>query len=399
MVRKLGFLLVFIFGFHVQAEFPSESVRVKVFDRLVSEMERIDGEGLLPRENRPEPWHSTVRQLRSQIIAAKTPQEFGAVFRKLDATYPNLHARVVLADEYEPATYSKKPEIAVRFRAEIIKRHQRTFTYKISNINSEMMKEFKEHERPAIGDILLAINDRPLSQWSKENFIYCKFPHREQCENNIFDNFRKGLLSWKAFEPLQYTFLRNGREWKLKIPVQNPTPTTSEDNQSSDCPVESDRYEAFTTSYKGLNVCAFESPRFPGTVVLRIASFSYKGLGEGSKIKSIKDEVDKFYEYFWQDRAPKTKKLIIDLLDNGGGDTPVEWYRIFYSKPFQEMYVRFKKLIELDKPEVRGNLFIKILRKRFGFLNYLNQSDTLRLKLVIFYRRFPNFVRKKISHV
>ena len=41
-------------------------------------------------------------------------------FRKLDATYPNLHAQVVLDEKFDIAAGRIRPKIGVRFGAEVI---------------------------------------------------------------------------------------------------------------------------------------------------------------------------------------------------------------------------------------------------------------------------------------
>jgi hypothetical protein len=38
-----------VFNAALASEFPTEKVRLKIFDKFVSELERMDGEGLLPR--------------------------------------------------------------------------------------------------------------------------------------------------------------------------------------------------------------------------------------------------------------------------------------------------------------------------------------------------------------
>ena len=253
----------------IAADFINEETRLKIFDKVVSELERIDGEGLPARNNRPEDWKTTLKILQAQVRTAQTPREFGQVFRKLDATYPNLHAQVVLDENFDIAAGRLRPTIAVQFGAEIVGPRQKNIQYKIKSIETEMMKDFKESNRPAVGDELLAINGKPMSEWSKENFIYCKFPLKEQCEMNFFDHFRKAFLSWNWNSPLEYTLRRNDRTLTTKIPVKSMT--QGQNPSSNDCLVEPDRYEGFKPVYKGTNICAFESPTHPGVTVLSFA--------------------------------------------------------------------------------------------------------------------------------
>lgn len=380
------------------SDFPTEKVRLKIFAKVVSELERIDGEGLPPRKNRPESWKKTVDILRHQVMIAKNPIEFGQVFRKLDATYPNLHTQLVLADQYDIAAGRVRPKIGVRFAAEVIERNQKVFKYKVNSIEAEMMKSFKEVNRPAIGDEVLAINGKPMTAWSRENFIYCKFPMREQCEANFFDHFRKGFLSWDWRQPLKYTLQRNGRIWDIDVPFEMPSSlgnslVQSQPNKSAEleCPVEADRYDGFSPVYRGLNICAFESQEHPNVTVLRIASFRYRELPKESKIQSLKDEVEGFYSTYWKTKAPTTKRLIVDLIDNGGGDTPIAWYQIFYQRPFQEQFVQFKKIQELEDGPIRKDLFYEDNAKEIWFSELKKSGNYNKIKLGQFLPTIPQF--------
>jgi hypothetical protein len=377
-------------------KFISPETRVAIFDKVVSELERIDGEGLPARRNRPVSWQATVADLRAQARNAESKIDFGQVFRKLDATYPNLHAKVTLADNYDIAAGRLRPKIAFRFGADFIGPKPSKFKYKISSIDGELTKEIKEVTRPALGDNIVAINGKAMAIWSDENFINCKFPLRQQCEANIFDHFRKGLLSWDWRSPLTYTLERNGRTWDVSVPVEIPKLVTRSaaaqgTNVEGDCPDKPDRYLGFKPVYKGLNICVFESDIASNVTVLRIVSFRYRELPKESKIQSLKDEVEQFYEKYWKDKAPATRKLIIDLIDNGGGDTPVAWYQLFYTKPFQELYVQFKKLAELNDDPIRNALFYEDNAKEIWFNNLKTSSAFQKMKLGSFLPTIPQF--------
>jgi hypothetical protein len=158
-----------------------------------------------------------------------------------------------------------------------------------------------------------------------------------------------------------------------------------------DCPDKPERYQGFKPVYKGLNVCVFESENASNVTVLRIASFRYRDLPKESKIQSLKDEVEQFYEKYWKDKAPATRKLIIDLIDNGGGDTPVAWYQLFYTKPFQELYVQFKKLAELNDDHTRKALFYEDNAKEIWFNNLKKSPSYQKMYLGSFLPTIPQF--------
>jgi hypothetical protein len=286
------------------------------------------------------------------------------VFRRLDATYPNLHAQVTLDPAYDLEADRVRPQIAAKFRPDVVNRAQKTYRYYISSLDADLARDFKEKERPGIGDELLSINGIAMNDWAKQNFLFCKFPLREQCEANFFDHFRKELIGWDRSQSINYKLRRNSREWSVNVPFKVPESLGSKSGSASqasssenECPVELDRYDGFKVVLKGFNICVFESEKWPGVTVLRLASFTYRGLPKEQKIQSVKDEVDRFYDKYWKAKASSTKKLIIDVMENGGGDVPVPWYQMFLDRPFQEQYVQFKKVAEIETPDVRKEMF------------------------------------------
>ncbi len=82
------------------ASFPSVEQRLALFDQLVLDIERLDGDGLLARDTRPESWRETVARLRKSASEARTPLEYGHVFHRLRATYPNTHAEINTSSAY-----------------------------------------------------------------------------------------------------------------------------------------------------------------------------------------------------------------------------------------------------------------------------------------------------------
>lgn len=50
-------------------------------------------------------------------------------------------------------------------------------------------------------------------------------------------------------------------------------------------------------------------------------------------------------------------KLILDVIDNHGGQSPIPYYGLFYSDPYQEQYVQFKKIQEFEQEEILNSLF------------------------------------------
>ncbi|MEK7354848.1 MAG: S41 family peptidase, partial [Bdellovibrionota bacterium] len=129
----------------------------------------------------------------------------------------------------------------------------------------------------------------------------------------------------------------------------------------------------------------------PGVSVLRLASFAYRNIPETDDFATLRKEVDAFYEGYWKKKAPTVKKLVIDLLDNGGGDTPVGWYEIFLDKPFQEMGVEFKKLPELENSDIRRELFYRDAGKEIWFTLLMEAGSYEKIKAGGFLPEVPQF--------
>ena len=348
--------------------FPESEKRGKLFDKFISEIERLDGDGLLPRKNRPDNWKSTIKKLRAKMTKAHNWQEVGHIFKQIDATYPNLHAKVTLAPFLDPVQTDGRPTINARFAPISIKKGQESFVYEIAKVNTDNFAKTPAVNIPQPGNRLLAINGRTMAEWGRENFVYCKFPLREQCEANFFDHFRKELLSWNRTQKLTFKLKRGARTWSVAIPVTaGDKPSSHHPSEDLECGVEKGRYPNFETVYKGLNICVFSKKDTPDQAVLRINSFRYRGIPKESVIQTIDDEVEGFWKGYWAANNSRVKLLIIDLIENGGGDTPTEWYRIFYPTPFQEQFVQFRKISELENPDLQSAMFYDSNARKIWF--------------------------------
>ena len=103
-VRCMGSMLVFVCTLTTaETMLPSKSQRIALFDALVIEIERLDGDGLINRHTRPESWRQTTARLREAAATASSPIEYGQVFHRLRATYPNFHAGVSIAEPFRAA--------------------------------------------------------------------------------------------------------------------------------------------------------------------------------------------------------------------------------------------------------------------------------------------------------
>lgn len=371
---------------------PTAKLRAKLFDEFLTTVERLDGDGLIPRGTRPETWKQTTAKLKKEFVSAKSIFEMGQVLKRFDQTYTNLHAHITVAPELDFQAIEGRIKPAVSFYPEIVNEEQKEFRYRVSNVNKGLFLSIEPNGRPEVGDEVLAINGRPMKDWSRENLIYCKYPIREQCEIEFWDAFRKELRSWNRRIPLKYTLKRDKKTWTVLIPITGQTvQANSGVSESKPLPCNTDPkiYKPFELVYEGRNACAYEDKNRPGVVVIRITSFNYRG--EHPKIKGIREDAKFFWENYWKKKAADTKKVVFDVSDNGGGDSVVSWYRLFFSEPFQEQYAQFKKIKELENPEIRSALFYEEAAKEIFYQSLAKEGTLAKISTNEFLPPVPQF--------
>ncbi len=339
MCRLLFSVLLFASALAQAADFSNYLV---VFDRLTAEMKRLDGEGLLVRENR-QPWANVLTNLRSELANARDLAEVSWVFAKLDASYTNLHTRIKLGEELAVAQQHLTPSVEIK--ADWISAAKTVF--RVSHIHNGM--NFKT-EAPQVGDYVIAINGKSMGQWSDLNFNFCKFALREQCDVNLFDKFVGRLISFHEAANLEYELKRGDKVWKVKIPLIQPPKMLT---QEKACGHEANRYDGFKRTYEGRFACVYESAT--GVAILRITSFQYSGISKSEPIHSVDSEVQHLFEY-WKTHAT-WPHLVIDVIENYGGNELRAYYEILLDRPFQEQYYRLKKIPELLVDRNRLEMF------------------------------------------
>jgi hypothetical protein len=329
-------------------QLPPVAQRLRMFDSLVAEMERLDGDGLVFRGRRREPWAATVARLRIEAAEAGSLVAFGRVFKRLDATYPNLHTRVHLRRELDAVKSLGRLVFPLVVRPERLEQG-RPGSYRVAEL-----RPAAGPEAPAAGDRVTAINGRPLAAWAEENEIFCEFPLREQCDADLFDNLQRELLGWERSRKLVLRVEHGAstRDWEVPIALDfGPPPPPS---RALPCGVSPARYPDFHPVYRGAHACLFESKRHPGVVVMRVDSFNY---GEADRVTWLGAEVDLLHDNYWEQNAGRIKTLVIDVIDNHGGDAPIGYDAMLFPGPFQEQFVRFKKIAEFSRPDILEELF------------------------------------------
>lgn len=68
------YIICFVCIFSVsEARLNDQQKYLKLFRGYLNELERLDGDGLLPRSNRPLSWRQTTKILQNELRKAKSP--------------------------------------------------------------------------------------------------------------------------------------------------------------------------------------------------------------------------------------------------------------------------------------------------------------------------------------
>jgi len=319
----------------------SDFISAEAFSEFVTEIERLDGDVLKVRENRPIAWKKITERLKDRIREARSEKDLDQTFRQLDLSYPSQHA----GHDFKysgPAALVPK----VRFVSNWITLDRVELV--VSNVDSDFM--VGKRGIPALGDRVVAINFRSIPSWFEEGFEFCKFPQKNQCDAEFAANFRLQRFSWTQEKPLVYTLERSGRTWDVNIPLRPSIGGGVTVDMGHGCSGDLDRYSDFQLRYAGNKACLYTSKRQPRTAILRISSFRYS---EGEAIGGVRQEVDHLHR--WLTRNKNLQKLIIDLADNSGGDSPLPYFRLFMNRSFQGPdFTKLKNIHELSDPKFRA---------------------------------------------
>lgn len=399
MLKVVFFLIIFsIFGCSHSTRAPekadsppnvqnlSTKTKKEMVLALVRQIDRVDGEGLLPRQNRHESWEKTINKLSDEAAKSDTLYDLGRVFKRLDATYPNLHAKVFLIPDLDEKKMVGSVLLPFKFYAKEIGPEHKTEKFLILN-NNQSESQLQN------GDELLSINSIPIQKWSDENFLFCKFPLRQQCEIEFFDNFRNELLGWNRHQPLKLQIKRGSQVFSVSLKAGVSTKPPDDENNDLPCGAPPNRYKGFTVAYEGQNLCAFESAKNHSIVAIRIRSFQY----EDFPFAVLDGEVQMFWNNYWRKKSGTFKTMILDVIDNHGGQSPIPYYGLFFSKPYQEQYVKFKKVAEFEQKEILESLFWGDRGKELWFENIKKDGSFSKAAEGDFLGQIPQFCanRKK----
>lgn len=348
---------------HAAFEVPSAELQQKIFLALRNEMIRLDGEGLQSRRDRPQTFIETTNDLANDIKMNTSFNDFIISFQKLSATYPNLHSRPIFSSEVNrqiDLPWFKRQSIWL-----FAETNKDNTKYKVAHIEDSSL-----NERVSEGDELVEINNRPISSWLDENFLFCKFPLRIQCDRQLEQNLLSLKLSWKGTSDLIYTIKHKNQFVDVKINFKASTSNSNPLKSRCDWEYEK-RYKDFKLIHRGFFACLFEKENNPSVALLRIASFQYnRNQNPENPFKDIYEEVESL-EKVWIPNSGAYKNLIIDVLDNHGGNLPIPYYQILFKGNFQEQYVQFKKTSELEEKKIREAIFWSDTSHELQFQEYL----------------------------
>ncbi len=373
---------------------PSPKMQKEMVLAIRDEMIRLDGEGLIPRENRPESFRKTSNKIANEALKSKTDFDFYRIFSRLNATYPNLHANVNFAPNFnsEISDLGRRnmEEANINLRVEVLAPTKTRTVVQIISGDDELAKKWD-------GSELIAINGIPLKKWQDDNFLFCKWALRSVCDRNIEEGILKGILFWKSGS-LIYTVKNKKEKADLTVKFQKPDTKT---NVSSNNPFTrrqcdwkwQKRYPGFELIHKGYFACLFQKSDDASVQLLRVSSFQYKRgnkVDPKSLIKNIKQETDAL-KAVWIPRSALVKHLIVDLIDNGGGNEPMDYYRMLFHKPFLEQYVEFKKTPEIEDISLRTSMFWEDVSHELWFQQQKKIGAWDKLKIGSFSKPSPMF--------
>ena len=360
------FTLVMIYAplaFGVSFQVPSAELQEKILIALRDEMIRLDGEGLQSRRDRPQTFVETTNDLAKEIKSNTSFNDFIISFQKLSATYPNLHSRPIFPNEVNrqiDLPWFKRQSLWLFAETD-----QKKTTYRIEHIEDKDLTHLVDK-----GDEVIAINGIEIATWLEENFLFCKFPLRIQCDRQLEQNLLSLKLSWKGNTDLIYTIKHKNQLVDAKIKFT--TNTVNANPLKSRCDWESEkRYKDFRLVHQGYFACLFEKKDDPSVALMRISSFLYnRNQFPENPFKDIYEEVQAL-EKVWIPNSGNYKNLIIDVLDNHGGNLPIPYYEIIFHGDFQEQYVQFKRTPEFEDKKLRDAIFWNDSSHELQFQEYL----------------------------
>ncbi len=334
--------------------------RVAMFDAVIKEIDRIDVDRREISRLKGEDWDRNMNDLRGEVEKSSNLVEFGRALKKIDSFYPHIQSQQVLNPELESIPLGSKVNLPFKMIPTIKDLSEQHFRYFISQVTPD---SFDPGDVPRVGDEVIEINKKEMEEWERLNYLFCKSISHAVCALELNHNFRNESLGWTQNQPVEMLLLRGPDKIKVRLHAKieasagfEPSETADIYNEVFPCGIDiKRRYFEFGYLFKGRRLCLLGSHAHPGIAIMRISNFNYAGNSEN--IRSIKQEINLFRTSFWNDHSSEIKHLIIDLIDNEGGDPPVGYEAMLFDQPFQGQYVKYKKLPEWTSGSFEDLLF------------------------------------------
>jgi len=303
--------LLLFFGLPTQAQdsppFPKEGRRLEVYDRLISEIQRVDAIGIATRNTYKDTnWKFLTRNLRSEFGAAQNWTELRQVISRLHKGFTNVHSHIKPGALFPPVVKQTAP-----------------------NANQE---------GPLIGFTYPPV----------EFFAAKETPATKEALNKTFREFVD--VGCRAANPVScaHRFVRDTQ------PLQHPTP---KEQRIEKCESVAIRYTtAWTLNYSGHSLCVLTRDAVTLVKIKLFASWGQSGIYCGpnaSKGSACHD----IYNALQLIKRAEPEYLILDVQNNRGGSENTPYIAAFATAAFTDLRVEYKKIRELDDSKMRKELF------------------------------------------
>lgn len=324
---------------------------IQLFDETIQEVKRVDGD-VLPSRNKKSPtFDESVLELRNMLQKNTNDLgKIGQIFKYLDATYIGGHSRLGLGKCLK--TNSKKYEnFTIRPIINNIESSDTKFVVgRIYNKDSAVKK----------GDQIVKIYGKSIDEIRNINNVFCKdYSLLVQCDLTLGLNLFLGYLPLNLSNPKIPIELKRGTSTYhthlfSMVKPKNIHDSIVKKNKNSFCKDWNSNLPSYHLIHESQDICLFENIS-KKLAVLKIRHFSDPEL-EAEQLQNI-----------WDKKSGNWKGLAIDLVDNHGGDIPAPLARFLLDQPFQDQWVRHKRIREFDDPTFRAQGIVYISSKEVIF--------------------------------
>jgi hypothetical protein len=305
---------------------------------LAAEMERLDGDGLIFRHERPQPWADTTLRLAEEARSARNWEDYFAALKRLNLTYPNMHAYQLQNDALPQR---RRRHLPIEITPRVLGAGTTAFQFIVSKVAPGMSGDIR-------GSEIVSINGIDIADVFRENLVFCKNRLPEQCALGLQDQLERHALF-----PLKDTLrveVRDtaGRQRALDLALLD-APQSFAQERLRGCTDDAAAYGDFRLAWEGQNLCVFSSSQHAGTLIFRINSFQY---GQNSDFHGPRGETATFFRNWWKAHSATTRRVIVDVTGNTGGDISYPFSKLFIDHPFQTMYASYRRIPELSRPDI-----------------------------------------------